>query len=323
MSNAEKKYKYSIIVPVYNEQDAVQPLFTEIKSVMESINEPYEIVFVDDGSIDHTLEKLKTLSPIKIIHFRKNFGQTAAMDAGFKNAEGEIFITMDGDGQNDPKDIPTLLAKMTEGYDVVSGWRFDRKDDFSKRFVSRGADYLRKFFINDQIHDSGCTLKAFRSECFENITLYGEIHRFIPGMLKWQGFRIGEVKVNHRPRTTGKTKYNWKRVIKGLIDMISVWFWRKYSGRPLHLFGTMGAFLGTAGVLLGIYLAIARIMGKIALQNSIWPLIAVFLMLTGIQLFVSGLLADIAVKTFYDRKRTIYSIKEVIVNKDRNENSDT
>ncbi|MBU0612618.1 glycosyltransferase family 2 protein [Patescibacteria group bacterium] len=324
MSDIEKKYKYSVIVPVYNEEESVQPLFSEIKDAMNKMQQPYEIIFVDDGSIDKTFEKLNSLSPIKIIRFRKNFGQTAALDAGFKNAEGEIFITMDGDGQNDPVDIPKLIKKMSEGYDMVSGWRIDRKDDFSKRFFSRGADFLRKFFINDKIHDSGCSLKAYKAECFKNLTLYGEIHRFIPGILRWLGFRIAEIKVNHRPRTTGKTKYNWKRVLKGLIDMISVWFWRKYSGRPLHLFGGLGIISGTLGMLLGTYLAVARILGKIALQNSIWPLIAVFLVLTGIQLFISGLLADIAVKTYYNEKRSTYSIKEIIENKyeDDEANSD-
>lgn len=312
MSDIEKKYKYSVIVPVYNEEESVQPLFSEIKDAMNKMQQPYEIIFVDDGSIDKTFEKLNSLSPIKIIRFRKNFGQTAALDAGFKNAEGEIFITMDGDGQNDPADIPNLLNKMKDDLDVVSGWRYNRKDDFSKRFASRGADFLRKFFINDKIHDSGCTLKSFKSECFDDLTLYGEMHRFIPGILRWQGFKIGEIKVNHRVRTTGKTKYNWKRVIKGLIDMISVWFWRKYSGRPLHLFGSLGIISGTLGLILGLYLTIARILGFISLQDSIWPLVSVFLVLTGLQLFISGLLADIAVKTYYSGRRKTYNIKEII-----------
>ncbi len=316
--NQEKTIKYSIVVPAFNEQDNVAPLHAEIKEVMDTLKEPYEIIFVDDGSRDQTFDRLKDLSPVKVIRFRKNFGQTAALDAGFKAAQGEIFIAMDGDRQNDPADIPNLLKKITEGVDVVSGWRYDRQDASSKKFISRGADFLRKFFISDGIHDSGCTLKAYRRECFEDLTLFGEMHRFIPGVLRWRGFTIAEIKVNHRPRTSGDTKYNWKRILKGSIDMVSVWFWRKYSTRPLHLFGGMGVVFGGIGTVLGIYLALTRFFGYISLQNSIWPLVSVFLILVGVQLFISGLLADIAIKTFYNKHRTVYSIKKIIENKDEN-----
>ncbi|MBU0707878.1 glycosyltransferase [Patescibacteria group bacterium] len=310
--NNDKKIKYSVVVPVYNEEDNVIPLHNEIKEAMNRLNEPYEIIFVDDGSRDQTFNRLSALSPIKIVRFRKNFGQTAALDAGFKTAVGEIFIAMDGDRQNDPVDIPNLIEKISEGVDVVSGWRYNRKDTSSKKFISQGADYLRKFFISDGIHDSGCTLKAYRKECFEDLTLFGEMHRFIPGVLRWRGFTVTEIKVNHRPRVAGETKYNWKRILKGLIDMISVWFWRKYSTRPLHLFGGMGIIMGSIGLILGLYLSIARALHAVSLQNSIWPLVSVFLIIVGIQLFISGLLADIAVKTYYNKKRTTYSIKEIV-----------
>lgn len=304
--------KYSVIIPVYNEQDAVVALHREIKQTMDRLGQPYEILFVDDGSRDETFARLNTLSPIKIIRFRKNFGQTAALDAGFKEAKGEIFITMDGDGQNDPADIPKLLEKLTQDFDLVSGWRKNRQDDFSKRFMSRGANFLRRFLVADHIKDSGCTLKAYRRECFEDLDLFGEIHRFIPAMLVWKGFRVGEVEVNHRPRRAGKTKYNWKRVLKGFVDMVSVWFWRKYSGRPLHLFGGVGVILGTVGTIMAILLAVLRLTHVISLQNSIWPLVAFFLMLAGIQFFVFGLLGDIAIKTYYNGRRTVYSIRETI-----------
>ncbi len=308
----ENKYKYSIVIPAYNEEDAVRPLYEEIKKTMESINESYEIIFIDDGSSDKTFEKLQQLSPVKIIKFRKNFGQTAALDAGIKTSKGEIIVMLDADGQNPPSEIPKLLEKMKQGYDVVSGWRYKRKDSFQKRFASRGANFLRKFLINDQIHDSGCTLKAYKRECFKGIDLHGEMHRFIPAILGWRGFKITEVKVEHRSRTTGVTKYNWKRVLKGFIDMLSVWFWRKYSSRPLHLFGGLGILIGGFGFIFGIYLAVARLLEKISLQNSIWPLVAIFMVLAGIQLFISGLLADIAVKTYYNSKRTVYYIEKVI-----------
>lgn len=305
--------KYSVVIPAYNEQDAVIPLFHEIKNVLKILAQPYEIIFIDDGSTDNTFSNLNQLSPIKIIRFRRNFGQTAALDAGIKQAKGEIIITLDADGQNPPSEIPKLLEKLNEGYDVVSGWRYKRMDSNYKNFTSRGADFLRKFFIADQIHDSGCTLKAYRRACFENFDLYGEIHRFIPGVLKWQGFKIAEVKVEHRPRTAGQTKYSWKRILKGFIDMVSVWFWRKYSGRPLHLFGGLGILIGGSGFIMGTVLVILRILHKISLQNRIWPLLVVFMLLAGIQLFISGLLADIAIKNYYNSQRKVYSIKELVV----------
>lgn len=307
--------KYSVIIPVFNEEGSVMLLHSEIKSVMDRLGQPYEIIFVDDGSGDGTFERLCSLSPIKIIRFRKNFGQTSALDAGFKNAGGEIFITLDGDGQNDPADIPRLLEKMDEGYDLVSGWRRNRKDSYSKRFISRGANLLRKFFVADHIRDSGCTLKVYRRECFVDLDLFGEIHRLIPAVLAWKGFKIGEVEVNHRSRLHGVTKYNWKRILKGLIDMISVWFWRKYASRPLHLFGGLGILFGSIGTLLGITLAILRIIHVISLQNSIWPLVSFFLVLAAIQFFISGLLGDIAIKTYYNGGRKTYNIKEIIEKK--------
>ena len=307
--------KYTIIAPIYNEEGAVTSLHGDIKKTLEPLHQTYEIIFIDDGSSDGSLEKMKSLSPLKIINFRKNFGQTAALDAGIKGAQGEIIITLDGDGQNPPAEIPKLLAKMKAGdYDVVSGWRHNRKDSLGKKITSRGANFLRGFLVKDKIRDSGCTLKAYKRECFDDVNLYGEMHRFIPAILKWQGFKIGEAKVEHKERTTGKTKYNWKRTIKGFIDMWSVWFWRKYSTRPLHLFGGLGILFGGMGTLLLVYLAIGRILEYFTLTNRIWPLIGVFLILAGLQMFVSGLLADIAIKTYYKGGKQNYNIKEIITN---------
>ena len=307
---------YSVIVPIYNEQDALVDLHKSIRKVLDSFTDTSEIIFINDGSTDKSLERMKTLSPLKIINFRKNFGQTAALDAGIKASQGEIIITLDGDGQNPPSEIPKLLKKMFAGnYDVVSGWRYQRKDSLGKKITSRGANFLRGFLVKDEIHDSGCTLKAYRHECFSDIDLHGEMHRFIPAILKWQGYKMGEMKVEHKERTTGKTKYNWKRTIKGFVDMWSVWFWRKYSARPLHLFGGLGLLSGTAGFALGLYLAVARILGYISLQKSVWPLISVFLVLVGLQLFISGLLADVAIKTYYKDGKQSYNIKEIIENR--------
>ncbi|MDD5489526.1 MAG: glycosyltransferase, partial [Candidatus Moranbacteria bacterium] len=267
------------------------------------------------GSTDKTREIARTLSPLKLIVQRKWFGQTAAMDAGIKNSKGEIIVTMDGDLQNDPADIDKLLEKINEGCDVVSGWRKNRKDPFLKHFNSRVANALRKVLINDGIHDSGCSLKAYKRECFEDVDLFGEMHRFIPALLKIQGFKIGEVVVSHHPRRHGVTKYNWKRGVKGFVDMISVWFWKKYANRPLHLFGAAGLIVFFLGIFLTAALLVARISYAVPMSNKIWPLVAIFLILMGIQLFVFGLLADIAVKNYYKAQgRMNYKIKEIVEN---------
>lgn len=306
----------SFIVPLFNEQGNVEKVHEEIKKVIEIERLNAEIIFIDDGSGDGTLEKARKLRPLKLIVLRGNYGQTAAMDAGIKAAKGEIIITLDGDLQNDPADTMKLLEKMDEGFDVVSGWRKNRKDPFSKKFLSRGADWLRKFLINDQIHDSGCTLKAYRKECFKGVDLYGEMHRFIPAVLKIHGFQIGEIEVNHRPRLVGTTKYNYKRVLKGFLDMVSVWFWRKFSNRPLHLFGGVGFFLGSIGSVFLVWMAYDRLVNGIPLSDRIWPMLGVFFILIGIQLFISGLLADIIIKTYNQtRGENGYYIKEIVENK--------
>ena len=313
MKSREKKI--SVVIPVLNEEGSVGDLHQEIINVFSSNNLSGEIIFIDDGSCDRTVQELVSRKPIKIIVFRKNFGQTAAMDAGIKSAKGDIIITMDGDGQNDPADIPFLLDKLDEGFDVVSGWRKERKDSWSKKTLSWGADKLRKILIDDQINDSGCSLKAYKKECFENVDLYGEMHRFIPAILKIQGFRIGEIVVNHRPRTKGKTKYNYKRLIKGFLDTASVWFWQKFSSRPLHLFGSLGFFSGFIGFAILIWMALERFFIGTPLGGRIWPMIGVFMILIGIQFFVSGLLADISIKTYYrSRRENPYKIKEEIEN---------
>lgn len=311
---SENKTIYSLVIPVYNEVKSVAPLHKEIIFEMDKLPEKYEIIFVNDGSSDGTENVLKKLKPVKTINFRKNFGQTAALDAGIKSAEGEFIITMDGDGQNPPSEIPKLLEKLKGNYDMVSGWRHERNDPLTKKITSRGADLLRGILIKDNIHDSGCTLKVYKRECFEDLDLYGEMHRFIPAILKWKGYKIGEVKVKHKKRKYGKTKYNSKRIIKGFLDMWTVWFWRKYSTRPLHLFGGLGLLIGGGGFLLGIYLAITRFFGFISLQNTIWPLVSIFMILAGLQLFISGILADIAIKTYYNKKKANYSIKDIIIN---------
>lgn len=308
----EKPY-LSVVVPLYNEEGNVKELHQKIKDACQKIGKPFEIIFIDDGSSDGTVNDCIGLNPLKLIKFRKNFGQTAAFDAGFKNANGEIIITMDGDLQNDPADMKLLLDKMQEGYDIVSGWRWQRKDSLMKHLSSRAANLLRKVLVKDTIHDSGCSLKAYKAECFQDLDIFGEMHRFIPALLELQGYKVGEVKVSHQPRIHGKTKYNWRRGLKGIVDMISVWFWRKYANRPLHLFGGSGIILSVAGSLILVWMAIEKIFFQAELSEKIWPMMGVFFIMIGVQLFVFGLMADIMIKNYYkSQKRMNYSIKEIV-----------
>ncbi|KKR22164.1 MAG: Glycosyl transferase GT2 family [Candidatus Moranbacteria bacterium GW2011_GWA2_39_41] len=306
----------SVVVPLYNEEGNVGLLHKRIKDACVALGKSYEIIFIDDGSKDKTAQEAVGLTPLKFILFRKNFGQTAGFDAGIKEAKGEIIITMDGDLQNDPADISSLLDKMKRGdYDVVSGWRFHRKDTFSKRFFSRGANLLRKILIQDKIHDSGCSLKAYKRACFAEVDLFGEMHRFMPAILEMQGYKVGEVIVSHHARVHGQTKYNWKRAIKGFVDMVSIWFWRKYANRPVHLFGGSGIALSFVGTIILVWMAVEKIFFKASLSEKIWPLVGLFFILAGIQLFISGLLADILVKNYYkNQNRMNYSIKEITNN---------
>lgn len=303
----------SIIVPLYNEAGNVGNLHKEILQALGSLPNTWEIVFIDDGSTDTTYEECLALRPLKLVRLRKNFGQTAAFDAGFKVATGEVFITMDGDLQNDPSDIPKLLQKIDEGYDVVAGWRKSRKDTLSKKITSRVANKLRKVFFKDTIHDSGCAFKAYRRECFEHVDLYGEMHRFIPAILSAQGFTVTEIVVNHRQRVHGVSKYgNVARGFKSFIDMISIWFWSRYSARPLHMFGGTGIILILLGGLLLSALFIARLFYGISLADKIWPLISISVIIAGVQLFTIGMLTDLLSKTYYKaHSRMNYSVAKI------------
>ena len=306
----------SIVIPVFNEVSTIATLHAEIVAVMRQLGRVFEVIIVDDGSSDNTFNILKSLHPVRIIVFRKNFGQTAALDAGIKAAKGEYIITLDGDGQNDPGEIPQLINYLeAHNLDVVSGWRKDRQDSLSKKYASRAAAFLRKFLINDGIHDSGCTLKIYRKECFDHVDLYGEMHRFIPALLKIKGFKIGEVVVRHRERQGGVTKYNWQRGIRGILDMVSVWFWKKYANRPLHLFGTVGVILvSISGVAMSVALY-DKVVHHIDLSNTAWTMFSMFGFFIGIQMIISGLLADIMSKNYYGSTRDkVYLVREEIKN---------
>lgn len=299
-------------MPVYNEDGNVAILHNQILDACKKIGRSFEIIFVDDGSSDDTFEKMQKLSPLKIIKFRKNFGQTASMDAGIKEAVGELVVTMDGDLQNDPADIPKLIEKLEEGFDVVSGWRKKRKDSFMKKLVSRGARALRRVLINDGIHDSGCTLKIYKRECFNGVDLYGEMHRFIPALLKLKGYKIGETVVNHRPRIHGKTKYGITRAMKGFLDMLSVWFWKKFANRPLHLFGGVGLFLLFMSFVGTVYAAYMKLFKGLDLSDTLLSTLAMLTFVGGMQFLVFGLLADMLSKNYYASIKTMpYDVEKV------------
>lgn len=308
----------SVVVPVFNEEGNVKLLHEEIMQACTKAGYTFEIIFVDDGSTDNTAKICKELKPLKYIRMRKNFGQTAAMDAGIKASRYDYIVTMDGDRQNDPADIPKLVEYLEENdLDIVSGWRKNRKDTFMKRFTSRGANFLRHILIHDGIHDSGCSLKIYKRECFNHVNLYGEMHRFIPALLKIKGFQVGEVVVNHRARTAGKTKYNWKRTFKGFVDMISIWFWSKYAVRPLHVLGTGGMISMFLGFICGIWSIVLFAMGRKMSNNIMPPLLTIFFIVIGLLMFVFGLMSDMLSKTYYGMNvDTSYSIKEIFENKE-------
>ncbi len=304
--------KYSVVVPLFNEEENAAELHRRILAASRQLKDPTEIIFIDDGSTDQTAVVCTSLAPLVFIQLRKNFGQTAAFDAGFKTARGQIIFTLDGDLQNDPADFPLLLAELERGFDAVSGWRHNRQDTAGKKISSRGANFLRKLLFRDSIHDSGCALKCYRRECLEDLDLYGEMHRFIPALLETRGFRVGEVKVHHNPRLFGHTKYNWRRYLKSLVDMTAIWFWANFSARPLHFLGGLGFVHAVVGSIILAVLAISRIFFLVQLSDRIWPLVGIFLILAGIQLFTIGILSDILIKIYFrGHNRMNYSIRNI------------
>lgn len=307
----------SVVLPVYNEEGNLRPLAAELREVLEESYDRWEVIFVDDGSTDASYENLKAVHEederFKVIRFRKNFGQSPALDAGLDYAYGDVVVTMDSDGQNDPRDIPKLVSKLDEGYDCVSGWRHDRDDPLSKRFFSRLASMIRKLFLGTDLNDYGCTLKAYRREASKDIDLHGEMHRYIPALLSWRGYRIAEVEVNHRPRRNGKTKYSWQRLPKGFLDLVNVWFWKKFSGRPLHIFGGLGILSMGTGSLAGLYTVWLKIAVGQNLSETALPLFAVFMVMIGVQFFISGILADIGIKGYQHAKNEEpYRVRELL-----------
>ncbi|NLZ16284.1 MAG: glycosyltransferase family 2 protein [Desulfobulbaceae bacterium] len=308
----------SIVVPLYNEEENVDLLYDEIKSVTREMPQQAEIVFVDDGSRDATMARLEAIQQqdqaVRVVSLRRNFGQTAAMSAGFDHAAGDVIITMDGDLQNDPHDIPKMLAKLDEGYDVVTGWRFNRQDSLlSRKLPSRMANRLISWVTGVSLHDYGCTLKAFRREVIENINLYGEMHRFIPAIASGMGISFTEMKVNHRARRFGSSKYGISRTIRVLLDLMTVKFLLSYATRPLHVFGTLGIAASFVGFLLALVLMVQRQFFGVALADRPLLLLAVLLIFLGIQFITIGLLAELVVRTYHEsQKKPIYFVRKVL-----------
>ena len=312
-----QKMEISVVVPVYNEVENIEILAASIINVLTRLNKSFEIIFVDDGSKDGTDKVLKVISEknpyIKTIKFRRNYGQTAGLAAGFDYAAGEIIITLDGDLQNDPDDIPEMIAKLEEGYDVVSGWRKNRQDDFiSRKIPSMIANKIISKLTGVYLNDYGCALKAYRSQIAKEIPLYGELHRFIPALASIEGANIVEIPVNHHARKFGQSKYNILRTFKVILDLMTVVFLRKFMTRPLHVFGRMGLFSFTAGFMISAYLAFEKIIFGVDIGSRPLLLFGVLLILTGIQLISTGIIAEIMIRTYYEsQNKAIYKVKEV------------
>jgi glycosyltransferase involved in cell wall biosynthesis len=308
----------SIIIPIYNEQESIPLLHERLREALRDCDLSYEVIAVDDGSRDGSFELLKQVHARDehwtVLRFRRNFGQTAAFAAGFDHSAGDVVVTIDADLQNDPADIPMLLHKVREGYDVVSGWRVDRKDPFlNRRLPSMIANWLISTVTGVHLHDYGCSLKAYRREVVKGIQLYGELHRFIPALASWLGVTVAEVPVRHDERRFGKSKYGISRTFRVILDLITVRFLLSYSTRPIHVFGGLGMLSAGVGVLLGVYLTFVKlILGQDIGSRPLLQL-AVLLILAGVQLISMGLLGELVVRTYYEAQgKPIYALRELL-----------
>jgi glycosyltransferase involved in cell wall biosynthesis len=310
------KPELSIVIPVYNEVDNVQPLYDELSAALAGVGRPYEVIVVDDGSKDGSFECLRGVHEAdprwRVIRFRRNFGQTAGFSAGFDAARGDTVITIDADLQNDPHDIPALLAKIDEGYDIASGWRQKRKEPFvSRRLPSMIANRLISGATGVALHDYGCSLKAYRSEVVKNVHLYGELHRFIPAIASWMGVTVAEVPVNDRARKHGRSKYGISRTFRVMLDLLTVRFLLGYATRPLHVFGSLGLISAGLGVLMGLYLTFMKLVFGQNIGQRPLLLLAALLLILGVQMVSMGLLAEMVMRTYHEaQNKPIYVVRE-------------
>jgi len=308
----------SVLIPVYNEEGSLSLLYDKLRLALEKTGRAYEIIFVDDGSSDGSLEILLDLREknpnVKIISFSRNFGQTAALSAGIDCSKGDIIIPMDGDLQTDPEDILLLLKRVEDGYDVVSGWRKDRKDPFwSRRLPSIVANRIISWIGGVHLHDYGCTLKAYKKDVLKNIKLYGEMHRFIPIYAHWIGARVSEIPVSHSPRGSGSSKYGMSRVFKVILDLMVVKFLLSYSQKPIYVFGGMGLLMVLGSFLTGCYAVYLKLFKGTSFILTPLPLLCVFLLLLGFLSILMGFLAEILTRTYYESQgKPTYQIREMI-----------
>lgn len=309
----------SIVIPLYNEQDNLERLYQALLATLEQMPKSWEIIFIDDASTDASISVLRELherdARVRVIRFRRNYGQTAGLSAGFDYARGSVIITMDADLQNDPTDIPMVLSRLHEGdYDIVSGWRVDRQDNkWVRTLPSHIANWLISRVTGVHLHDYGCALKAYRSEVVRNLHLYGELHRFVPALASWMGVRILEVPVKHHPRTAGKSKYNLTRTSRVILDLLTVSFLLNYSAKPMHIFGKWGFIATLAGFGIGIYLTILKLATGAQLAQRPLLFLAILLIIVGIQFISMGLLAELLIRIYYETQhKPIYMVREML-----------
>jgi len=309
---------FSIVVPIYNEQDNIEALYSAITTALDSCGQQFEVILVDDGSVDNSWNMLAQVaqrdSRFKVIRFRRNFGQTAAMSAGFDAASGDIIIPMDGDLQNDPGDIPLLIQKLNEGYDVVSGWRSNRQDTFvTRKIPSMLANALISRMTGVHLHDYGCTLKAYRREVLDGVNLYGEMHRFVPALASQVGAKVTEMPVRHHPRIHGVSKYGISRTLRVVLDLITVKFLLSYSTKPIQLFGKWGVYTLMAGFMSGAATVYMKFFEELSMNRNPLLILTALLIFMGVQFIVLGLLGEVNARTYHEAQgKPIYVVRERI-----------
>jgi len=310
--------KYSVVIPVFNEEQNLQELYASVSKTMSKISKDYRIVFVDDGSTDGTAPMLKDLhgldDHVAVIRLRKRYGQSAALTAGFRHASGDIIISMDGDLQDSPNEIPLLLEKLGEGYDLVCGWRKDRRDPFfSKKLPSLLSNWLARRLSGIPIHDFGCTLRVYRRNVLQGLTIYGELHRFLPALIAWKGYRIAEVEVRHHTRKHGRSKYGVGRIFRGTIDIVTSFLLERYLSRPMHLFGLFGFVVGVTGFVLGLYLVVLKLFFGVPLGERPALLLSVLMIVAGMQSAMIGLIGEMLTRyQVEEESKVFYEIEETL-----------
>ena len=316
--SAKEAPEISVFLPVYNEEPNLLPLHAKLDDALKRLNRTAEIIYVDDGSTDGSLKVLREVAEsdkrVRVVALRRNYGQTAAMAAGIDAAQGEVLIPMDADLQNDPADIIRLLDKLDEGYDVVSGWRKNRKDKMvTRKIPSMIANRLISWIGGVPLHDYGCSLKAYRREALQDVRLYGEMHRFIPIYASWAGARVSEIPVEHHPRTMGKSKYGLSRTLKVVFDLMTIKFMASYQTKPIYVFGSFGMLAFFVSVVAGLYAVFLKLFHKADFVQTPLPILAIVMFAVGIQFLLMGLLAEMLVRTYHEsQEKSIYAVREKI-----------